>query len=62
MDEEKKIRAQLAGLEDEHRSLDDKISSSPLNMLEVQRLKRQKLLLKDEIAKLTAMLYTDIIA
>lgn len=62
MDEEKKIKAKLSGLMDEHRALDDKIANSPLNMLEIQRLKRQKLVLKDEIAKLNAMLYSDIIA
>lgn len=62
MDEEKKIKAQLANLEDEHRVLDDKISQSPMNMLEIQRLKRQKLAIKDEITRLHALLYSDIIA
>ncbi len=62
MDEEKKIKAKLASLEDEHRSLDNKIGNAPMNMLEQQRLKRQKLALKDEISRLNSMLHSDIIA
>ena len=63
MDEEKIIRQQIALLEDEHRSLDFKISNEKnLNMLEVQRLKKQKLGLKDQIARLYSVILPDITA
>jgi hypothetical protein len=63
MDEEKIIRQQIALLEDEHRSLDFKISNEKnLNMLEVQRLKKQKLGLKDQIARLYSIILPDITA
>jgi hypothetical protein len=63
MDEEKKIRQKLATLEDEHRKLDDKINNMMmLNPLELQRMKKQKLSLKDQISKLYDILYPDIIA
>ncbi len=65
MDEEKKINDQLNVLEDQHRSLDDKIAScmaSHINMLEIQRLKKQKLFLKDQISRLRSTLLPDIIA
>ncbi len=64
MDEEKKIFQKLATLEDEHRALDEMISSSEktVNQIYVQRLKKRKLWLRDEIARLHAMLYPDTIA
>jgi hypothetical protein len=65
MDEEKRINDQLVTLEDQHRSLDEKISNSAanhLNMLEIQRLKKQKLFLKDQISKLKSTLLPDIMA
>lgn len=62
MEEERKLRQKITMLEDEHRNLDSKISSITMNMLEIQRLKRQKLALKDEIARLSSFLYPDIIA
>ena len=56
----------LATLRAEHRSLDEKIrflSSEPTgDQLELARLKRQKLMLKDEIARLMDSSVPDIIA
>jgi hypothetical protein len=49
-------------LEDQHRELDRRISLGALNMLELQRSKKQKLHLKDKIVFLRSMLYSDIIA
>ncbi len=64
MDEEKRIKDQLALLEDQHRQLDRKIvgTTAHLNMLEMQRLKKQKLFLKDQIAILKSNLLPDAIA
>ena len=56
----------LATLRAEHRSLDEKIrflSSEPTgDQLELARLKRQKLILKDEIQRLMDSNVPDIIA
>lgn len=50
----------------EHRDLDDVIArileSSPFDQLQIQRLKKRKLGLKDEIIKLENLLLPDIIA
>ena len=64
MNEESKIKEQLAILEDQHRELDNRIRQNvdTLNMLEVQRLKKQKLSLKDQITSLHSTLFDDIIA
>ncbi len=60
------LRRQLAELETRHRDLDDVIAriseAVPFDQLQVQRLKKRKLMLKDEIAKLRAFLLPDIIA
>jgi hypothetical protein len=60
------LRAKLAALKSEHRDLDDVISRlaqhAPLDQLQMQRLKKRKLLLKDRIAKLESELVPDIIA
>jgi hypothetical protein len=60
------IRRQLAELQSEHRDLDDVIArlseSRPVDMLQVQRLKKRKLALKDQIARLESQLLPDIIA
>lgn len=60
------IRAQLAELQVEHRDLDDIISylsvSAPSNQLQLVRLKKRKLFLKDEIKRLQNILLPDIIA
>jgi hypothetical protein len=60
------LRAKLAALKSEHRDLDDVIARlsehAPLDQLQLQRLKKRKLLLKDRIAKLESELVPDIIA
>lgn len=66
MDQEELLTAQLAELRRQHRALDEEIvalSDSPLgDQLGVKRLKKRKLHLKDEIARLEDKLYPDIIA
>ncbi|KIL98745.1 hypothetical protein CCC_02195 [Paramagnetospirillum magnetotacticum MS-1] len=60
------VRRQLAELKTEHRDLDDVISrvsdEAPFDQLRLQRLKKRKLHLKDEIARLENALIPDIIA
>ena len=60
------FQRQLAELESEHRDLDEVISrladGTPTNQLQIQRLKKRKLNLKDEISRLHAKLLPDIIA
>ncbi len=60
------LQRQLAELESEHRDLDEVISQlsdgTPTNQLQIQRLKKRKLNLKDEITRLHAKLLPDIIA
>lgn len=64
--EETDILEKIQELRVQHRDLDDAIaaliSSGTSNMLQIQRLKKQKLLLKDKIAKLEDELLPDIIA
>jgi hypothetical protein len=56
----------LEELRSEHRDLDDVIQrlaeTSPFNQLQIQRLKKRKLALKDQIIKLESKLLPDIIA
>lgn len=60
------IRNKLATLQSEHRDLDDVIdqitSGGSYDQLQVQRLKKRKLMLKDQIAVLESELLPDIIA
>jgi hypothetical protein len=60
------IKRKLAHLHSEHRDLDDVISriteSGPFDQLQIQRLKKRKLLLKDQISQLESQLLPDIIA
>ncbi|MET1025845.1 MAG: DUF465 domain-containing protein [Dongiaceae bacterium] len=60
------MRVQLEELRSEHRDLDDVIQqmleTSPFNQLQIQRLKKRKLMLKDQIIKLESKLLPDIIA
>lgn len=60
------IRKKLEDLLSEHRDLDDVIVSMVKNQvfdqLQLQRLKKRKLGLKDEIIKLKALIVPDIIA
>ena len=66
MDDQEALRRKLADLETEHRDLDSVIAQvaeqSPYDQIEVQRLKKRKLLLKDEITRLRSKLLPDIIA
>jgi hypothetical protein len=59
-------RRRLEELRQEHRDLDEVIArlaeTSPFNQLQMQRLKKRKLGLKDQMAKLESMLLPDIIA
>ena len=60
------LRAKLAALKTEHRNLDEMIAHlgerAPVDQLELQRLKKRKLLLKDQITKIESELLPDIIA
>ena len=60
------LRAKLEELRTEHRDLDEAIQSmsqtSPFNQLQIQRMKKRKLVLKDQITKLESQLLPDIIA
>ena len=60
------LRAKLEELRAEHRDLDLAIQSlattSPFSQLEIQRMKKRKLILKDQIIKLESQLLPDIIA
>ena len=60
------MRVKLEELRSEHRDLDDVIQrlteTSPFNQLQIQRLKKRKLALKDQITKLESKLLPDIIA
>lgn len=66
MDETEDMQERLVSLRLEHRDLDDVIvriaDGTPSNQLQVKRLKKRKLMLKDEIAKLESKLLPDIIA
>ena len=60
------LKAKLAALKTEHRDLDDVIAHlaerAPFDQLQLQRLKKRKLLLKDQISKIESELLPDIIA
>ena len=60
------LRTKLAALKSEHRDLDDVIAQLvkrvPFDQLELQRMKKRKLLLKDQISKIESELLPDIIA
>ena len=66
MSDQETLRQELGELELEHRDLDDVIARlierAPYDQLQMQRLKKRKLILKDQIARLKAKLYPDIIA
>lgn len=65
-DEEAALRQRLEQLIIEHRDLDDAIAAltkdGVFNQLQIQRLKRKKLALKDQIAHIQSQLIPDIIA
>ena len=60
------IKAKLAALKSEHRDLDEVIDrlieKAPFDQLQLQRLKKRKLGLKDQIIRLESRLIPDIIA
>ena len=60
------LKSELEALRREHRALDDEIAlltSEPgATHITLQRMKKQKLALKDRIARIEDMLYPDIIA
>jgi hypothetical protein len=65
-EEKAQIRQRLQALEIEHQDLDDVIRrlviDRSLDQLQLQRLKKRKLMLKDQIQRLRARLIPDIIA
>jgi hypothetical protein len=65
-EEERELRAQLARLQQEHRDLDaaiEALADAPgADILQVQRLKKRKLFLRDRIAFIEDQLTPDIIA
>ena len=59
------LKAKLAALKAEHRDLDEaiaRIDRAAFNPVDLQRLKKRKLALKDLIAKVESQLLPDIIA
>jgi len=62
----RELQTRLTSLEQEHRDLDDSITAlqrtGTFDLLQVQRLKKRKLALKDEITVLRDKLLPDIIA
>ena len=65
-EEERELRGQLARLLQEHRDLDAAIEALQISpgsdLLQVQRLKKRKLVLKDRITFIEDQLTPDIIA
>ena len=65
-EEQNKIKAKINELRKLHSELDIKISKIvkviPVDQLKLQRIKKKKLKLKDEISKLSSHLLPDIIA
>ena len=66
LQDREELRRELQTLLNEHRDLDDVIErisdAVPFDQLQVQRLKKRKLILKDQITRLQALLLPDIIA
>ena len=66
MEDEEELREKLVELKREHRDLDEIIERlmghQPVDFLQLQRLKKRKLLLKDVIQKMESNLLPDIIA
>jgi len=64
MDAEDEIRARIRELRVEHRDLDDVIDrlahQTYVDQLQVRRMKKRRLLLKDTIARLQSMLILDL--
>lgn len=66
MPQTRELRIKLATLQTEHRDLDDVIKrlieEPPFDQLQLQRLKKRKLVLKDQIKRLEGLVVPDIIA
>ncbi len=66
MDGQDALKTKLAELKNEHRDLDEVIQtlvdSGPFDQIKLQRLKKRKLQLKDQIATIEDGLLPDIIA
>ncbi|HCV89185.1 MAG TPA: hypothetical protein DGU02_08345 [Alphaproteobacteria bacterium] len=66
MEQQQLLKARLEALESEHRDLDDVIErlaeDKPFDQLKLQRLKKRKLGLKDEIILIRSRILPDIIA
>jgi len=66
MNDTETLQQQLSDLQLAHRDLDDVINhlieTRPFDQLQIQRLKKRKLGLKDQISKLESRLLPDIIA
>ncbi len=60
------LRSTLARLREDHRDLDAAISALEMaaipNRIQLQRLKKRKLAIKDQLSRLEALLVPDIIA
>jgi hypothetical protein len=65
-EEERELRAELERLKQEHRDLDSAIeallAAAGYDRLQVQRLKKRKLQLRDRITRIEDQLFPDIIA
>jgi hypothetical protein len=65
-EDEDALRLQLVALREEHRDLDSAIDAlskaAPADQLQIRRLKKKKLLLKDKISTIDDQLTPDIIA
>ena len=61
-----RLQQKLAALKSEHRDLDDVIAqiseTAPFDQIQIKRLKKRKLLLKDQITRIESKLLPDIIA
>lgn len=66
MNDTEALKKKLEDLKKKHRQLDGQISTlmetRPIDQLEIQRLKKRKLALKDEIIQVENRLLPDIIA
>jgi hypothetical protein len=65
-EDQAELRRRLEALRSEHRDLDDVIArlwqQAPFDQLQLKRLKKRKLALKDQIARLQSGMLPDIIA
>lgn len=66
MEDLEELKRRLAELKTEHRDLDDVIARllehAPFDQIQLQRLKKRKLALKDQMSRIESQLLPDIIA